>query len=230
MNVEMITTLEQIKSMLSRAYNAADRQLRNPFGDKESVSSYLLTKIHIVTNEIDAFISEEENAFEAYYSEEVSRAEVEVFPLDDSDIPEEGVVERIARSPVTPKPDGFNPVIHDCASEITEAFGDCWVEVKALKHNGSHPDYMIAIQPDGYTPNDIQLKLKSLGYAPAFKKIHDYPNSTPWVYFDVSLKADRSALSSTNGIAFELSSTVDSIEPPEFDRYDEPATDDELPF
>jgi hypothetical protein len=79
---------------------------------------------------------------------------------------------------------------------------------------------MISIQPDGYTPNDIQLKLKSLGYAPAFKKIHDYPNSTPWVYFDVSY----------NGIAFELSSTVSSLEPPDILRYDEPATDDELPF
>ena len=53
MNVEMITTLEQVKSMLSRAYKAADKQLRDPFGDKESVSSYLLTKIHIVTNEIE---------------------------------------------------------------------------------------------------------------------------------------------------------------------------------
>jgi hypothetical protein len=214
MNVEMITTLEQIKSMLSRAYNTADRQLRNPFGDKESVSSYLLTKIHIVTNEIDAFISEEENAFEAYYSEDgftSVKHEVEAFPLDDdSEIP----------VTVTPKPDSFNPLIHHCASEITAAFGDCWVEVKALKPNGSHPDYMISIQPDGYTPNDIQLKLKSLGYAPAFKKIHDYPNSTPWVYFDVSY----------NGIAFELSSTVSSLEPPDILRYDEPATDDELPF
>ena len=168
-------------------------------------------------------VSEEENAFEAHYSEDGSNnplppfskgdvnISVEDFPLDDdSDIP----------VTVTPKPDGFNPVIHDCASEITEAFGDCWVEVKALKPNGSYPDYMIAIQPDGYTPNDIQLKLRSLGYAPAFKKIHNYPNSTPWVYFDVSY----------NGIAFELRSTVDSIEPPEIDRYDEPATDDELPF
>jgi len=224
MNVEMISTLEQVKSMLSRAYNAAERQLRNPFGDKESVSSYLLCKIQIVTNEIDAFISEEENAFEAYYSEDEStnvNISVEAFPLDDdSEIP----------VTVTPKSNGFNPFIHDCASEITEAFGDCWVEVKALKPNGSHPDYMIAIQPDGYTPNDIQLKLRSLGYAPAFKKIHDYPNSTPWVYFDVSYKGRKCALSSTNGIAFELSSTVSEIEPPDIDRYDEPATDDELPF
>jgi hypothetical protein len=221
MNVEKINALEQIKLMLKRAENTADKQLRDPFGDKESVTSYLLTKIQIVTNEIDAFISEEENAFEAYYSEDMSvNHEVEVFPLDDSDMPEEGVVSRIARLPVTPKPDGFNPLIHDCASEITEAFGDCWVEVKALKPNGSNPDYMISIQPDGYTPNDIQLKLKSLGYAPAFKKIHDYPNSTPWVYFDVSY----------NGIAFELSSTVSEIDPPDIDRYDEPATDDELPF
>jgi len=221
MNVEMISTLEQIKSMLSRAYNAADRQLRNPFGDKESVSSYLLTKIQIVTNEIDAFISEEENAFEAYYSvdaEPVPESHLSDFPVDDSDI----------QAPVTPKPDGFNPVIHDCASEITEAFGDCWVEVKALKPNGSHPDYMISIQPDGYTPNDIQLKLNSLGYAPAFKKIHDYPNSATWVYFDVVYPRVRGQ--GGNGIAFELSSTVSSLEPPDIDRYDEPATDDELPF
>ncbi len=223
MNVEMITTLEQIKSMLSRAYNAADRQLRNPFADKESVSSYLLTKIQIVTNEIDAFITEEENAFEAYYSEDGStnvNISVEDFPLDDdSDIP----------VTVTPNPNGFNPVIHDCASEITEAFGDCWVEVKALKPNGSNPDYakpkacvvsyMISIQPDGYTPNDIQLTLKSLGYTPNFKSIKEY-SASAWVYFDVSY----------NGIAFELSSTVSEIEPPDIDRYSEPATDDELPF
>ena len=110
-------------------------------------------------------------------------------------------------------------VIHDCASEITEAFGDCWVEVKALKPNGSHPDYTISIQPDGYTPNDIQLKLRSLGYAPTFKSFHEATYST-WAYFDVSY----------NGIAFELSSTVDEIEPPDIERYDEPATDDELPF
>lgn len=227
MNVEMITTLEQIKSMLSRAYNTADRQLRNPFGDKESVTSYLLTKIQIVTNEINAFISEEENAFEAYYSEDTSVnhvenpdiGEVEVFPLDDSDI----------QAPVTPKPDGFNPLIHNCASEISAAFSDCWVEVKALKSNSSgkmkssvascSPEYSISIQPDGYTPNDIQLKLRSLGYAPTVKSIKEY-SSSAWVYFDVSY----------NGIAFELSSTVDSIEPPDIERYSEPATDDELPF
>jgi hypothetical protein len=218
MNVEMISTLEQIKSMLSRAYNAADRQLRNPFGDKESVSSYLLTKIHIVTNEIDAFISEEENAFEAYYSvdaEPVPECHLSDLPVDDSD-----TLDGLDTQATRPKDCQFNPLINSCASEITEAFGDCWVEVKALKPNGSHPDYTISIQPDGYTPNDIQLKLRSLGYAPAFKKIHDYPNSTPWVYFDVSY----------NGIAFELSSTVSSLEPPDIDRYDEPATDDELPF
>ena len=214
MNVEMISTLEQVKSMLSRAYKAADKQLHDPFGDKESVSSYLLTKIYIVTTEIDAFISEAENTFLQHYSEEASVnhvenpdiGEVEVFPLD-YDIPAEALGSR------------FNPLIHNCASEIAKAFGDCWVEVKALKHNGSNPDYMISIQPDGYTPNDIQLKLKSLGYTPSFKKIHDYPNSA-WVYFDVSY----------NGIAFELSSTVSSLEPPEFERYSEPATDDELPF
>jgi len=205
MNVEMITTLEQVKSMLSRAYKAADKQLRDPFGDKESVASYLLTKIHIVTNEIDAFISEEENAFEEHYSEETSvNHEVEVFPLD-LDIQAEALGSR------------FNPLIHTCASEIASAFGDCWVEVKALKHNGSQPEYTISIQPDGYTPNDIQLKLKSLGYTPIFKK---FLPASRWVYFDVSY----------NGIAFELSSTVSSLEPPEFERYSEPATDDELPF
>jgi hypothetical protein len=203
MNVEKISALEQIKAMLSRAYNAADKQLCDPFGDKESVASYLLTKIHIVTTEIDAFISEEENTFLKNYSEE--NHEVEVFPLD-YDIPAEALGSR------------FNPLIHACASEIAEAFGDCWVEVKALKSNSSGPEYSISIQPDEYTPNDIQLKLKSLGYAPAFKKINDYPNSA-WIYFDVSY----------NGIAFELSSTVSSKEPPEFERYSEPATD-ELPF
>jgi len=201
MNVEMISTLEQVKSMLKRAYNTAERQLRDPFGDKESVSSYLLSKIHIVTTEIDAFISEEENTFLKHYSEE--NHSVEVFPID-LDIQAEALGSQ------------FNPLIHTCASEITEAFGDCWVEVKALKHNGSPPYYTIAIQPDGYTPNDIQLKLKSLGYTPTFKK---FMPASMWVYFDVV----------RDGIAFELHSTVSSLEPPELERYSEPATD-ELPF
>jgi hypothetical protein len=212
MNVEKISALEQIKAMLSRAYNAAEKQLRDPFGDKESVASYLLTKIHTVTNEIDAFISEEENTFLKHYSEE--NHEVEVFPLD-YDIQAEALGSR------------FNPLIHNCASEIASAFGDCWVEVKALKSNSigfrgaefrkAEPEYSISIQPDEYTPNDIQLKLKSLGYTPIFKK---FLPASRWVYFDVSY----------NGIAFELSSTVSSLEPPEFERYSEPATDSELPF
>jgi hypothetical protein len=217
MNVEMITTLEQVKSMLSRAYKAADKQLRDPFGDKESVSSYLLTKIHIVTNEIDAFISEEENAFEEHYSEESSvNHEVKVFPLD-LDTQAEALGSQ------------FNPLIHSgesgcttafkCASEIAEAFGDCWMVVKAEKRNSDKPCYTISIQPDGYTPNDIQLKLKSLGYTPTVKSIKDL-DSCAWAYFDVSY----------NGIAFELSSKVSSLELPEFERYSEPATDDELPF
>ena len=246
MNVEKISALEQVKSMLSRAYNAADRQLRDPFGDKESVSSYLLTKIQIVTNEIDAFITEEENAFETYYSVEAEPVldNLSGFPLDDSSagsterfVPGEG--EQRARTAhdnhaVDNFPDVkhglcFNPLINSCASEIASAFCDCWVEVKALKPSGrcsgielpygSNPDYTISIQPDGYTPNDIQLTLKSLGYTPNFKSIKEY-SASAWVYFDVSY----------NGIAFELSSTVSEIDPPDIDRYSEPATDDELPF
>lgn len=203
MNVEMITTLEQVKSMLKRAYNTADRQLRDPFGDKESVASYLLTKIHIVTNEIDAFISEEENTFLKHYSEE--NHEVEVFPLYyDIQAPADS--------------SRFNPLIHNCASEIAAAFGDCWMVVKAEQRNIGNPCYTISIQPDGYTPNDIQLTLKSLGYTPTVKSSRDL-ESCAWVYFDVSY----------NGITFELSSTVSSLEPPELERYSEPATD-ELPF
>jgi hypothetical protein len=91
---------------------------------------------------------------------------------------------------------------------------------------GVRSEYSISIQPDEYTPNDIQLKLKSLGYTPIFKK---FLPASRWVYFDVSYKGRKCALSSTNGIAFELSSTVSSKEPPEFERYSEPATD-ELPF
>jgi hypothetical protein len=194
-----------------------------------------------VTNEIDAFISEEENAFLEHYSEE--NHEVEVFPLDyDIQAPADG--------------SRFNPLIHNCASEIAAAFGDCWVEVKAFMSNSPHPlpplhlvergegaggwgvrsEYSISIQPvpslggvgvGEYTPNDIQLKLKSLGYTPIFKK---FLPASRWVYFDVSYKGRKCALSSTNGIAFELSSTVSSKEPPEFERYSEPATDSELPF
>jgi hypothetical protein len=215
MNVEMISTLEQIKSMLSRAYNAADKQLRDPFGDKESVASYLLTKIHIVTTEIDAFISEEENTFLEHYSVEAELVESsggELHP-DTSDVP-----------------DGlrFNPLIHDCAKEISEAFSDCWMVVKGEKRNSGKPFYTISIQPSGYTPNDIQLTLKSLGYTPTVKSIRDLDSCeytdarsglTAWAYFDVSY----------NGITFELSSTVSSLEPPELERYSEPATD-ELPF
>jgi len=216
MNVEMITTLEQVKSMLSRAYKAADKQLRDPFGDKESVASYLLTKIHIVTNEIDAFISEEENAFLEHYSVEAELVESSGDELhsDTLDI-HDGL--------------RFNPIIHSgesgcttafkCASEISKAFSDCWMVVKAEKRNSDKPEYTISIQPDGYTSNDIQLKLKSLGYTPTLKSIRDLESSV-WVYFDVSY----------NGIAFELSSTVSSKEPPDILRYSEPATDDELPF
>jgi hypothetical protein len=210
----MITTLEQVKSMLKRAYNTAERQLRDPFGDKESVSSYLLSKIHIVTNEIDAFISEEENAFEEHYSVEAELVESncdELHPRQKSR----------GRPDVLDIHDGlrFNPLIHACASEIAAAFGDCWMVVKAEQRNSGNPCYTISIQPDGYTSNDIQLKLKSLGYTPTVKSITDL-ESCAWAYFDVSY----------NGIAFELHSTVSSLEPPELERYSEPATDDELPF
>jgi hypothetical protein len=224
MNVEMITTLEQVKSMLKRAYNTAERQLRDPFGDKESVSSYLLSKIYIVTNEIDAFISEEENAFEEHYSVEAELVESncdELHPRQKSrgwpDVLD--IHDGLRPSVVDQEGLRFNPLIHACASEIAAAFGDCWIQVKAEQRNSDNPCYTISIQPDGYTPNDIQLTLKSLGYTPTVKLIKDL-ESCAWAYFDVSY----------NGITFELSSTVSSLEPPELERYSEPATDSELPF
>ena len=116
---------------------------------------------------------------------------------------------------------GFNPLIHSCADEISSALGNCWVAVKAESNNGTFPEYTVSIQPSEYTSNDVLLKLKSLGYAPTFKAIKDL-ESAVWAYFEVK----------SNGITFNLSSTVSAVDPPEprFSGYDEPATDEELPF
>ena len=113
---------------------------------------------------------------------------------------------------------GFSPLINTCASEISSAFSNCWVSVRASRQNENNPEYVVSIQPDNHnTPNDIQLKLKSLGYAPTFKAIRDL-ESAVWADFEVK----------SNGITFNLSSTVSEV--PELERYDEPATDEELPF
>ncbi len=61
--------------------------------------------------------------------------------------------------------------------------------------------------------------LKSLGYMPTFKSIREL-ESAVWSDFSVN----------QNGIAFKLTAKVSSIEPPELERYGEPATDEELPF
>jgi len=194
MNVEMIAALEEIKSTLARACEVTDRQLRNPFSEPIDLSGYLLTKIHVVTKYIDDKIKAEEDAFEAYYQEQPTNE-------DEPSL-------------------GFSPLIDACADKISKAMGNCWVMVRASRQNGEKPEYTISIQPDNHnTPTDIQLVLKSLGYAPTFKSIRELESST-WVDFEVE----------ANGIAFFLSSTVSSIEPPELDRFSEPATDDELPF
>jgi hypothetical protein len=86
-------------------------------------------------------------------------------------------------------------------------------------NDGGKPEYSISIQPDGYTANDVLLKLRSLGYAPTFKEAKQFETST-WADFSVN----------AFGIAFNLSSTVSTTDPPELDRFDEPATDGELPF
>ena len=69
MNVEKITALEQIKSTLGIAYKSAERQLRDPFSDPISISTYLLTRLHVVSQDIDDMIKDEEDALEAYYQE-----------------------------------------------------------------------------------------------------------------------------------------------------------------
>ena len=114
----------------------------------------------------------------------------------------------------------LNPLIDTCADEISKVFNNCWVEVRAERRNGKNPEYVITIQPDNHnTPNDIQLMLKSLGYMPTFKSIREL-ESAVWSDFSVN----------QNGIAFKLTAKVSSIEPPELERYGEPATDEELPF
>lgn len=197
MNVEMINTLDQIKSTLSMAKSIADRRLRDPCSNPVDVSNFLLMRIDVVLQDIDETIRAEEDALEAYYQEYVQHEANGG----------KGLEKR------------FNPLIHSCADEISSAFCDCWVAVRAESNNGRFPEYTISIQPSGYTPNDIQLKLKSLGYASTFKEVKELEHST-WAYFQVY----------KNGIAFQLSSTVSSIEPPELERFDEPATDAELPF
>ena len=103
MNVEKITALEQIKSTLGIAYKSAERQLRDPFSDPVSISNYLLTRLHVVSQDIDDMIKDEEDALEAYY-QEVSAEKDELSS-------------------------GFNPLINTCASEISSAFSNSWVSV-----------------------------------------------------------------------------------------------------
>ena len=115
---------------------------------------------------------------------------------------------------------GFSPLISICAEEISKAFNDCWVAVRASRNDGGKPEYSISIQPNGsFTPNDVLLTLRSLGYMPTFKSVREFDTSI-WADFDVK------AL----GIAVKISSTVSTVDPPELDRFDEPATDGELPF
>jgi hypothetical protein len=195
MNVEMITTLEQIKSSLSRAKSIADRRLREPFSNPVDISSFLLLRIDVVLQDIDETIKAEEDALEAYYQE---------FQAEKKDEKQNN---------------GFSPLISIIAEEVSKAFNNCWVAIRASKSDGSNPEYSISIQPDGYTPNDVMLKLRSLGYAPTFKSVKEFDTSN-WADFDVQ----------ANGVAFNLSSTVSSISPPELDRFYEPAKDSELPF
>jgi hypothetical protein len=203
MNVEMIATLDQIKSSLSTAKNIADRRLRDPYSNPAAVTNFLLLRIDVVLQDIDETIKAEEDALEAYYQEVISE-------------PEE-------------QNNGFNPLVSICADSISKAFNNCWVAVRASKrgsatalstgNDGGKPEYSISIQPDGYNPNDVLLKLRSLGYVPTFKSVKEFDTSI-WADFDVQ----------ANGVSFNLSSTVSSISPPELDRFDEPATDEELPF
>ena len=198
MNVEMITALEQIKSSLGIAYKSAERRLRDPFSDPVSISNYLLTRLHVVSQDIDDIIKDEEDALEDYYQEYVRHEANGSKGLEK----------------------GFNPLIHSCASEISSALGNCWVAVRASRQNEEKPEYIVTIQPDNHnTPNDIQLQLRSLGYSTTFRKVKALEHSN-WADFAVE----------ANGIRFNLSSTVSEISPPELDRHDEPATDEELPF
>lgn len=206
MNVEKVNALEQIKSTLGRAYKSAERQFRDPFSDPASICEYLLTRMRMVAEDINDLIKEEDDAVSDFY-EQVS-----------------AMSEANRRMEAKPRPaDGtscLNPLIDTCADEISKVFNNCWVEVRAERRNGKNPEYVITIQPDNHnTPNDIQLMLKSLGYMPTFKSIREL-ESAVWSDFSVN----------QNGIAFKLTAKVSSIEPPELERYGEPATDEELPF
>ncbi len=205
MNVEKVNALEQIKATLGRPYKSAERQFRDPFSDPASICEYLLTRMRMVAEDINDLIKEEDDAVSDFY-EQVSAEKDEPSLMSEAN-------RRNGSS-------CLNPLIDTCADEISKVFNNCWVEVRAERRNGKKPEYVITIQPDSHnTPNDIQLMLKSLGYAPTFKSIREL-SSAAWADFEVNL----------NGIAFELTATVSSIEPPELERYGEQATDEELPF
>jgi hypothetical protein len=194
MNVEKIDALEQVKSMLTNAYSAAEKQLRDPNSDPVSISTFLLTRISSITNEINSFISEEEESLEEQYQEWLQE---QTEPKKEAD---------------------FNPLMVQSAASIRKAFGDCWMQVRQTKGKWSEPECEISIQPDShYTPNDIQLVLRSMGYTTTFESFMEAEQSN-WVYFEVM----------RDGLVFKLSSTVSSIEPPELERFGEPAIDEAL--
>lgn len=215
MNVEKVNALEQIKATLGRAYKSAERQFQDPFSDPASICEYLLTRMHMVAEDINDLIKEEDDAVSDFY-EQVSAEKAACLTASARKDEPSSMSEANRRSGNS----CLNPLIDTCADEISKVFNNCWVGVRAERQNGKNPEYVITIQPDNHnTPNDIQLMLKSLGYAPTFKSIREL-SSAAWADFEVN----------RNGIAFELTATVSSIEPPELERYGEPATDEELPF
>ena len=246
--------------------------------DPVSISTYLLTRLHVVSQDIDDMIKDEEDALEAYYQEVSAACDAMVICGNKPPVVETPSLEKDEPSSPSSSPSereketgfstGFSPLINTCASEISEAFSNCWVSVRASRQNENNPEYVVSIQPDNHnTPNDIQLKLKSLGYAPTFKAIRDL-ESAVWADFEVQTNGLRPSAAvpsarrvvDQEGITFNLSSTVSAVDPPELgkfdtawlsdgtnaktkscvgvclpvppadERYDEPATDEELPF
>ncbi len=127
--------------------------------------------------------------------------------------------------------DGFErmaPLLVQSASSIRKAFGNCWIQASHTTNRWGGSDYKISIQPNiSLTPNDVQLVLSSLGYSVTFKSISNGKHAK-WVYFEVQARCEHDVRLPCNGLTFELSSTVSSIEQPELERYDEPASDEEL--
>jgi len=111
--------------------------------------------------------------------------------------------------------------VHAVAADIRKLLCDSYISVCYAAHKSGKEKVTISAQPDGqFTPADIALLLKGRGYDVTFKKAKKF-DSCKWAYFDV-------VQNGASHFKFEFHSTVASLEPPELERFDEPASDSHL--